>query len=179
MTTQLQREGGQTVGWSLTVNVLLAVAKLSVGLVASSQALVADGIHSLLREAIGDDPRPLYLGDEVKSISSENTFLRDTDDRPTLRACLCEQSADIAAKLAQSRLGALTVQVKVRYGDFTTLTRQISVEEPLHEAREIYRLGCWLLARERLVHRPLRLLGLGVSGLQEACARQLPLAFFS
>jgi cation diffusion facilitator family transporter len=48
MTTQLQREGGQTVGWSLTVNVLLAVAKLSVGLFASSQALVADGIHSLV-----------------------------------------------------------------------------------------------------------------------------------
>lgn len=143
------------------------------------RALVGSWGPELKRFAIGVDPRPLYLGDEVKSISSENTFLRDTDDRPTLRACLREQSADIAAKLAQSRLGALTVQVKVRYGDFTTLTRQISVEEPLHEAREIYRLGCWLLARERLVHRPLRLLGLGVSGLQEACARQLPLAFFS
>jgi DNA polymerase-4 len=51
----------------------------------------------------------------------------------------------------------------------------LSVEEPLAEAREIYRLGCWLLGREKLVHRPLRLLGLGVSGLVEARARQLPL----
>jgi DNA polymerase IV len=66
--------------------------------------------------------------------------------------------------------------VKVRYGDFTTLTRQISVEEPLAEAREIYRLGCWLLARERLVNRPLRLIGLGVSGLSEVHARQLALS---
>ena len=96
-------------------------------------------------------------------------------DRPTLRACLREQAEDLASKLAKHRLAAFTVQVKVRYGDFTTLTRQLSVEEPLHEAREIYRLGCWLLAREKLVHRPLRLLGLGVSGLHEVQARQLPL----
>ena len=93
----------------------------------------------------------------------------------SFKACLREQAADIAAKLARHRLAAFTVQVKVRYGDFTTLTRQMSVEEPLTEAREIYRLGCWLLAREKLVHRPLRLLGLGASGLLEAQARQLPL----
>ena len=61
------------------------------------------------------------------------------------------------------RLGAHTVQVKVRYGDFTTLTRQFTVEEPLTEAGEIYRLACWLLGRERLVSRPLRLLGLTIT----------------
>ncbi len=141
------------------------------------RALVGSWGPELKRFAFGEDDRALDLGDEVKSISSENTFLRDTEDRPTLRACLEEQAADIAGKLARYRLAAFTVQVKVRYGDFTTLTRQISVEEPLHEAREIYRLGCWLLAREKLVHRPLRLIGLGVSGLIEAQARQLPLEF--
>ena len=51
------------------------------------------------------------------------------------------------------------------------------MEEPLTEAKEIYRLGCWLLAREKLVNRPLRLIGLGVSGLAEAQARQLELGF--
>ena len=102
---------------------------------------------------------------------------RDTDDRPALRACLWEQAQELAGKLARHRLAAGTVQVKVRYGDFTTLTRQLSVEEPLQEAREIYRLGCWLLGREKLVNRPLRLIGLGVSGLREAQAWQLPLVF--
>ena len=82
----------------------------------------------------------------------------------------------LAGKLERRRLAAHTVQVKVRYGDFTTLTRQISVEEPFAAAAEIYRLGCWLLARERLVHRPLRLLGLGVSGLVDSAAEQLRLA---
>jgi DNA polymerase IV len=140
------------------------------------RAVVGSWGAELKRFAQGEDDRPLELGETVKSISSENTFLRDTDDRPTLRACLREQAAEIAEKLQRRRLAAYTVQVKVRYGDFTTLTRQISVEEPFAAAAEIYRLGCWLLARERLVHRPLRLLGLGVSGLVESAAEQLRLA---
>ena len=143
------------------------------------RALVGSWGAELKRFAFGEDDRPLELGDEVKSISSENTFLKDTDDRPTLRACLKEQADDIAKSLAKRRLAARTVQVKVRYGDFTSLTRQISMEEPLTEAREIYRLGCWLLGRERLVNRPLRLLGLGVSGLVEGQVSQLRLPFGS
>jgi len=139
------------------------------------RALVGSWGPELKRFAFGDDSRPLELGDEVKSISSENTFLHDTDDRPTLRACLKEQAEEISGKLIRRRLAAFTVQVKVRYGDFTTLTRQISVEEPMTEAREIYRLACWLLGREKLVNRPLRLLGLGVSSLIEGPAQQLNL----
>lgn len=139
------------------------------------RALVGSWGPELKRFAFGDDDRPLDLGDEVKSISSENTFLRDTDDRPTLRACLKEQSEDVAKSLTKRRLAARTVQVKVRYGDFTSLTRQISMEEPLTEAKEIYRLGCWLLGREKLVNRPLRLIGLGVSGLVDTQTSQLRL----
>ena len=125
--------------------------------------------------ALGEDDRPLELGEDVKSISGEETFLKDTDDRKVLRHCLKEQAADIAARLKHRRLGAHTVQVKVRYGDFTTLTRQFTVEEPLTEAPDIYRLGCFLLGREKLVSRPLRLLGLGVSSLREPVGQQLAL----
>lgn len=139
------------------------------------RALVGSWGPELKRFAFGEDDRPLDLGDEVKSISSENTFLRDTEDRPTLRACLKEQAEDVAKSLAKRRLAAHTVQVKLRYGDFTSLTRQVSFEEPLTEAKEIYRLGCWLLAREKLVNRPLRLIGLGVSGLVETRVNQLSL----
>jgi DNA polymerase-4 len=129
----------------------------------------------LKRFAFGEDDRALELGDEVKGISSETTFERDTADRPTLRAALREHADDIARKLQRRHLWAKTVRVKVRYGDFTTLTRQFSVDEPVVEPRDIYRLGCWLLAQHQLVSRPLRLLGLGVSGLAEAEARQLRL----
>ena len=127
--------------------------------------------------ALGEDDRPLDTSDEIKSISSENTFPRDTADRKILRGCLREQAAELAEKLRGYRLAAGTVQVKVRYGDFTTLTRQISVEEPLEDALTIYRFGCWLLARHQLVQRSLRLLGLGVSGLREVSVRQLQLPF--
>ena len=139
------------------------------------RALVGSFGPKLKQFAFGEDDRPLELGDEIKSISGEETFLKDTDDRKILRACLKEQAADISARLKHKQLGAHTVQVKVRYTDFTTLTRQISVEEPLTEAADIYRLACFLLGREKLVSRPLRLLGLGVSNLREPSNRQLVL----
>lgn len=139
------------------------------------RALVGSFGPRLKQFAFGEDDRRLELGDDIKSISSEETFLRDTDDRKVLRKCLQEQAADISAKLKRKQLGAHTVQVKVRYTDFTTLTRQISTEEPLIESGDLYRMGCFLLAREKLVCRPLRLLGLGVSGLREPTWRQLPL----
>jgi DNA polymerase-4 len=137
------------------------------------RALVGSFGPVLKRFAFGEDDRPLELGDEIKSISNEETFLHDTDDRKILRHCLREQAADISARLKRRRLGAHTVQVKIRYGDFTTLTRQFSVEESITEATDIYRLACFLLGRERLVSRPLRLLGLGVSNLQEPSGQQL------
>jgi hypothetical protein len=138
-------------------------------------ALVGSFGPKLKQFAFGQDDRPLELGDEIKSISGEETFLKDTDDRKVLRGCLRTQAADISARLKHRRLGAQTVQVKVRYGDFTTLTRQITVEDPLTEAGDIYRLGCFLLGREKLVSRPLRLLGLGVASLRDPTARQLVL----
>lgn len=139
------------------------------------RALVGSFADRLKQYAFGNDDRPLELGDEVKSISNEETFQHDTDDRKVLRVCLREQAEDIARRLERKRLAAHAVQVKVRYGDFTTLTRQISMEEPLTAANEIYRLGCFLLARDKLVSRPLRLLGLGVSGLTEPAGKQLNL----
>jgi len=139
------------------------------------RALVGSFGPKLKQFAFGDDDRALELGDEVKSISSEETFLRDTDDRRALRKCLREQAAEISARLKRRRIAAKTVQVKIRYSDFTTLTRQLTVEEPITEAEDIYRLGCFLLGKEKLVSRPLRLVGLGVSGLGEVASRQLVL----
>lgn len=137
------------------------------------RALVGSFGPKLQGYAFGQDDRPLELDEEVKSISAEETFLKDTEDRKVLRSCLKTMAEDITGRLKKNRFAAHTVQVKVRYSDFTTLTRQISVEDPLNETAEIYRLGCFLLGREKLVCRPLRLLGLGVSGLCEPNGRQL------
>ena len=139
------------------------------------RSLVGSFASDLKRYAFGEDSRALETDAVVKSISSENTFLKDTDDRQVLRNCLREQARELAAKLKQSGFAAHTVQVKVRYRDFTTLTRQITVDDLIEQETEIYRLGCYLLAKDRLVSRPLRLLGLGVGGLCAPGIRQLAL----
>ncbi len=138
------------------------------------RALVGSFGPSLKRYAMGEDDRTLEYDGEVKSVSAEETFERDTDDRRVLVPALKEQAAELAVKLAKERLAARTVQVKVRYSDFTTLTRQTSVEDPVESASEIYGIACSILRRGRLVDRPLRLLGLGVSGLVPP-SLQLPL----
>src|SRR5208283_2901051 len=83
------------------------------------RALVGSFGPKLKQFAFGEDDRPLEIGDEIKSISGEETFLQDTEDRNVLRAYLREQATDISARLKHRRLGAHTVQVKVRYSDFT------------------------------------------------------------
>src|SRR6266850_2857969 len=139
------------------------------------RALVGSFAARLKAFAFGEDDRPLALDDTIKSISNEETFLHDTDDRKILKKSLLEQAEEVSARLHRKQLAAQTVQIKLRYGDFTTLTRQITVEEPITDAKEIYRLACFLLAREKLVSRPLRLLGLGVSNLDLPAGRQLAL----
>jgi DNA polymerase IV len=139
------------------------------------RALVGSFAQRLRDFSFGEDDRALELDETVKSISSEETFDRDTDDRRVLRKSLRDQAADVAGTLRRRQLAAQTVQVKLRYGDFTTLTRQVTLEEPVVDAEEIYRLACFLLARDKLVNRPLRLLGLGLSNLDLPVGKQLAL----
>jgi DNA polymerase-4 len=153
----------------VTARVLAAHDLLTIGDLQDTklelQRLVGSFAQRLKSLAIGEDDRAVDPSDERKSISSETTFSEDTEHRPTLRAAVKELAADVAHTLEQEAVGALTIQVKVRYSDFRTLTRQLRLEEPLTEPGEIYRLACYLLARDRLVTGPLRLLGIGVSTL--------------
>ena len=139
------------------------------------RALAGSFGRELKEFSFGRDNRPLCIGDDIKSISAEETFERDTADRVVLRQCLWAQANEVAAKLARKQLTAQTVQVKVRYKNFQTLTRQVSVQDHLADARGIYRLACWLLARHQLVKAPLRLLGVGASTLKPAEMVQLRL----
>jgi DNA polymerase-4 len=140
------------------------------------EAVVGGFASTLRRRALGEDDRPVEPEHERKSISSEHTFAADTAHRPTLRTALREMARDVAGTLQRHHTGARTVQVKVRYTDFTTLTRQIRMEESVRSEAEIYRIGCHLLATHALVRKPLRLLGLGVTGLDPEENPQLRLA---
>ncbi len=143
------------------------------------EELVGSFAATLRGRAFGEDDREVDLERERKSISSEHTFLTDTDSRAELRQVLHALAEDVRSSLKEHEVGALTVQVKVRYTDFTTLTRQLRLDEPVTTSRELYRIACHLLATHRLVTGPLRLLGLGVSTLVPPVRKQMLLPLFA
>jgi DNA polymerase-4 len=134
---------------------------------------VGNFASTLRGRAFGEDARPVETQRERKSISSEHTFPTDTDHRPTLRTALREMAEEVAETLMRHHIGARTVQIKVRYTDFTTLTRQIRLEDAVCGSREVYRIACHLLGAHGLVCKPLRLLGVGVSELGPPGGSQL------
>jgi len=122
----------------------------------------AERLHAL---ACGEDDRELCFDTERKSVSSEHTFEVDTSDPRALKATLLSLAADVAETLQRKNLMASTLQVKVRYADFTTLTRQTTLPDPVSDSAEIYRAARHLLKKEKLLVSPIRLLGVGSSNL--------------
>ena len=97
-------------------------------------ALLRDAVGSLadwLQElALGHDDRPVVAEHEPKSSGSENTFERDLMDLPAIREEISEMAGHAAHWLARRELFARTVTIKVRYNDFTTITRSHSEPAP-------------------------------------------------
>jgi DNA polymerase-4 len=100
-----------------------------------------------------------------KSISQEWTFNSDIDDATVLRDKLRQMGRDVAQSLQKRGLVAHTVTVKFRWSDFTTFTRQRSVEVGIDGEAEIYRLAEAIWQENWPKNRPMRLLGVGVSKL--------------
>jgi DNA polymerase-4 len=126
--------------------------------------------------AHADDPRSVEGGTAARSISSESTFERDLIDldvieRETLR--LCDQ---VAARLARSDVSGHTITLKVRFGDFSTISRSSRRPVPVTHTSDIWDTVGGLLARAAIDGRPVRLLGVAVSNLVDAGnSRQLTL----
>jgi DNA polymerase-4 len=128
--------------------------------------------------AHGRDDRPVQPDRPRKSAGSENTFARDLTDVADMRASLDEMARDIAAWLAKRSLLARTVTVKVRYSDFTTVTRSHSLAGHTADPEVIARVACDLLARTEAGARPVRLLGVSLHNLQgTATVEPTPLPF--
>ncbi len=128
----------------------------------------------MLRHARGEDSRPVVSEHEVKSISQERTFARDIDRLETLKRSLWHMCQRVAERLARGELAAGTVSIKMRYADFSTLTRQMRLMVPTDDEIEIYRAALALFERAWERGRPVRLLGVGGSQLVPPSG-QLPL----
>jgi len=130
--------------------------------------------YEMSRHARGQDDRPIETSREVKSISQEVTFARDVRDEDELRRTLRRMSEQIAHSLQKQHLQATTVKLKIRWPDFTTLTRQVSSSQPTDQEQVIAAAAEGLFAKVWQPGKAVRLIGVGVSGL-DARPRQLGL----
>ena len=123
--------------------------------------------RDLARHSRGVDERPVETEYETKSVSQETTFSHDVADATRLYATLAELAAGVSRDLRRKGLTGSTVKLKLRWPDFTTPTRQLTLDQPTDDAARI------LIAAQRLFDRlwqpgqAVRLLGVGVSGLSD------------
>ena len=123
--------------------------------------------------AHGRDPRPVISDHRAKSISMENTFATDIRDAQILRTWLMDMAEQVAYRLRQQDFYGRTVQIKLRFADFKTLTRAHTLDEATRSTRDICHTALALLEDAWTARSPaVRLLGVGVSGLDEVPAAQ-------
>lgn len=123
--------------------------------------------------ARGIDHSLVTVDEAEKSISQEMTFSVDVVDRETLEHELLRQSENVARRLRAQGLVARTVQLKLRYDDFSTVTRRVTLPAPLCVTEIIYHAAVELMrTRTEAGSRPVRLIGVGAQNLSPGDARQ-------
>jgi DNA polymerase-4 len=124
---------------------------------------LAEWLQQLAR---GEDDRLVIAEHETKSSGSENTFAHDLSDIDDIRDEIAAMARDAAAWLLKHALYARTVTIKVRYHDFTTITRS-HTEDATRDEENIVRRAIGLLDRTDAGRVPVRLLGVSVHNLVE------------
>ena len=128
--------------------------------------------RDLYRLANGMDDSEVHPEEQEKSISHETTFPRDVDSISELEITLLELADKVASRLRRRNLSGRVIFLKLRYNDFTTLTRRKSLPAATCLATEIHETAKTLLhERTAAGARPVRLIGVGIAGL-EAGSRQ-------
>ena len=122
--------------------------------------------YDLNARANGIDNRPVETHRDPKSVSQEITFSRDTADKAKLDRQLRVQSETVAENLKRSNLLGSTIKLKLRWPDFSTITRQATLPAATQDAEEIYQQARKLFQENWDGKIPIRLIGVGVSGLQ-------------
>jgi DNA polymerase IV len=152
-----QRLGVETIGQLRTLSV------------AALEQLAGRTGARLWNLARGIDDRKVVPDREAKTISHETTFAADIVDSETLRAWLLELTEQVARRLRRHQLCGRTVHIKVRSTDFHTLTRARTLVRPTNVTQELWQAATELFSQRVLAEcLPVRLLGMGVSGLQPA-----------
>ncbi|MEM9712477.1 MAG: DNA polymerase IV [Actinomycetota bacterium] len=169
--------------WGVGPATLRKLSALGVATVGDLSEIPLDALVAAIGDAHGRhlhrlshaiDPREVEADRATKSISHEETFAHDRHELETLLPDLAHMADAVAARLRRAGLAGRTVQIKVRFGDFRTITRSVTVADPIDDAAPLLRAARGLL--EQVDPTPgVRLLGLGASGLGDASTRQLSL----
>jgi nucleotidyltransferase/DNA polymerase involved in DNA repair len=125
------------------------------------EARFGDHGRAMALRARGIDRRPVVTEHERKSVSRETTFSQDLQEIEALKEQLWQLSQGVARRLERAGVVAGTIAIKLRYGDFETLTRQMSLDVPTDDAVRIYRAALVLLKQTWECGRAVRLLGVG------------------
>jgi len=119
----------------------------------------------------GIDHSPVSISRSTKSVSHEVTYPKDTADEEKLKHTINRHAQSIGKRLKKLNLLGKTVKIKIRWPDFTTITRQISLQEASDDAGLIENAALSLLHQYWKPGKKIRLLGVGVSGLEKASSQ--------
>jgi len=130
--------------------------------------------YDLSRRAQGIDQRDIVTEREIKSVSNELTFREDIGRKSDVLKSINKLSKKVAQRLGSKNLKGKTIQIKLRWSDFTTLTRQKTLPKTTNDTSAIQRTASSLLDQVWEEGRLVRLIGVGVSNLDTE-AQQLGL----
>lgn len=127
--------------------------------------------------SMGIDERDVEPEREPKSIGHEQTFMKDILDPDQARKEILSLANRVALRMRREEVRGSTVSLKVKYSDFTQITRAATLPEPTDDSMEIYSTSCRLLKKTDVGKRPVRLLGISLSQLS-SLEREKQLSLF-
>ncbi len=121
--------------------------------------------YLLIKRAKGIDDRPIVLKHVAKSVSQERTFAEDVHAEDILIETIEQLSKRISNRLKKKHVQGTTIRIKMRWSDFSTITRQMTLSQPTNEVDSISSNAIALFKKEWKTGEPIRLIGVGVSSL--------------
>ncbi len=125
--------------------------------------------------ARGIDNRNIESFSSVKSISHEATFSSSLEDIDKIYAVLLELSQKVVRRLRKKQMKGSTVFIKIRYDNFETFNRSLTLKNPADDVDTVYRVGKSLMEENNLFKKPVRLVGIGLESLTDKNQQQLSL----
>jgi DNA polymerase-4 len=133
---------------------------------ALAPAVGGDRAHELRALALGEDGREVVPDEAARSVGAEDTFTSDLRDRALLEREILAQAVRVGRRLRAAGLRGRVVTLKVKYADFTLVTRRVTLEAPTDDDRALFDAARAQLSRVDL-SRPVRLTGVSVSEFGE------------